>query len=132
MNGRGVLVVDDDPYIRRLVSVVLEHHGFVVHAAHDGERALALVDESPIDVVLLDVHMPILDGPGFVAALRQKRVDLPIVVMSGVLGASAWARSVDAASVLFKPFSMTELLSVVEATLPRAPSRDPRPVQISR
>jgi DNA-binding response OmpR family regulator len=132
MNGRHVLVVDDDPYIRHLVKVVLEHHGLVVHDAHDGERALALVDELPIDVVLLDVYMPILNGPGFVAALREKRVDLPIVVMSGVLGASAWARSVDAAAVLFKPFSMTELLEVVEAVMPRVPIGESWPLQIFR
>jgi DNA-binding response OmpR family regulator len=130
MNDRHVLVVDDDPYIRRLVSVVLEHHGLVVHSAHDGQGALVLVEESPIDVVLLDVHMPILDGPGFVAALREKRVNLPIVVMSGVLGASAWARSIDAAAVLFKPFSMTELLAVVESALPLVPTRESWPLEL--
>jgi DNA-binding response OmpR family regulator len=132
MNGRHVLVVDDDPYIRRLVTVVLEHHGLVVLAAHDGERALALVDELPIDVVLLDVYMPILDGPGFVAALREKRVDLPIIVMSGVLGASVWARSVDAAAVLFKPFSMSELLEVVEVALPRLATGESPQLEILR
>jgi FixJ family two-component response regulator len=74
--------------------------------------------------------MPILDGPGFVAALREKRVDLPIVVMSGVLGASAWARSIDAAAVLFKPFSMTELLAVVESALPLVPTRESWPLEL--
>jgi two-component system response regulator PrrA len=120
MRGGHVLVVDDDPYIRRLVTVVLEHHGLTVYAEGDGEPALIAAITKPIDVVLLDVSMPILDGPGLVDALRRHHVDLPIIVMSGVLGAMEWARKIDAIATLFKPFSMTELLAVIQAGLERA------------
>jgi DNA-binding response OmpR family regulator len=129
MRGGNVLVVDDDPYIRRLVTVVLEHHGLTVFAEGDGGRALVTAMTKPIDVVLLDVSMPILDGPGFVDVLRRNHVDLPIIVMSGVLGATTWAYAIDEIATLFKPFSMTELLAVVQAGLARAALVDTAPAQ---
>ena|SRR5258708_7175293 len=128
MRGRHVLVVDDDPYIRRLATVVLEHHGLTVYSAGDGERALTVAMGTPIDVVLLDVSMPILDGPGFVDALRNNHLNLPIVVMSGVLGANDWARAIDAVATLFKPFSMSELIAVVQGALDAAVLVDSRAI----
>jgi DNA-binding response OmpR family regulator len=91
-----------------------------VNSVGAGERVLTVAMTTSVDVVLLDVSMPILDGPGFVDALRRNRVNLPVVVMSGVLDAMEWARTIDAVATLFKPFSMTELLGVVQAALDRA------------
>jgi DNA-binding NtrC family response regulator len=115
-----ILVVDDDPYIRHLVTVILERHGYAVTTANDGRSALAALANSPVDAILLDARMPTLDGPGFVAALNQRSVRLPIIVMSGFEGTGAWAASIDAVGYLNKPFTMSDLLTSIEKALDRA------------
>jgi CheY-like chemotaxis protein len=67
----AVLVVDDYAPIRALVRDVLEAAGYAVREAADGAAALALVRRAPPSVVLLDVGLPVLDGPGFLAAYRR-------------------------------------------------------------
>jgi DNA-binding NtrC family response regulator len=118
-----ILVVDDDPYIRHLVTVILERHAYTVTTASDGRGALAALATSPVDAILLDARMPTLDGPGFVAALNQRSVRLPIIVMSGFEGTGAWASSIEAVGYLTKPFTMSDLLSSIEKALDRGSIR---------
>ncbi len=125
MRPEQILVIDDDPYVRRLVTVILEKYGYTVRIAGDGARGLAIVATTHLDLVLLDVHMPTLDGPGFIAALRERDLQVPIVVMSGFSGARHWSRSIAAAGILTKPFNMTELLTVVQQALTSSVSVEP-------
>lgn len=78
-----VLIVDDSAYIRKVVRQMLERSPFleVIGAAHDGEDALDLVEQLRPDVVTLDLHMPRLDGVGFVKRQMERR-PLPIIVLS--------------------------------------------------
>jgi CheY-like chemotaxis protein len=77
-----VLVVDDDPAVRQLLVDLLWGEGFVVRQAADGEEALLTLEATPIHVVLSDVRMPRLDGPGLVEALRRGGSRVPVVLMS--------------------------------------------------
>lgn len=88
--GRGelILVVDDERYIREIISQILLTHNYRVIEASDGVEALALFAQHPeVDLLLTDIDMPNLDGIGLVERLRQQKPTLPIVVSSGLADA---------------------------------------------
>jgi len=109
-----VLVADDEPAILRMLEVGLALDGFTVWAAASGQEALDLFRQhaSDIQVVLLDVQMPGLDGPQTLLALRSLRPELPCCFMSGGTGAYSEQDLLDAgaARVFAKPFSLAEVL----------------------
>lgn len=116
-----VLVVDDDPHLREVVSYALSRAGFGVRTARDGLEALREVDRKAPDLVVLDVLMPELDGLETCRRLRAKG-RLPIVFLSSrdeeidrVLGLEMGGDD-----YLTKPFSPRELVSRVKANLRRA------------
>jgi CheY-like chemotaxis protein len=106
-------VVDDDTAIREALQVALELRGYRVEVADDGAAALSVADRVQPALVLLDSRMPTLDGPGFVRALRERGLDLPIVAMTGSVDAEEWARRIGAVGLLPKPFSIGALLNLV-------------------
>ena len=80
----SVLIADDEPNIRRMVSALLGAEGYDVRDAADGVTALALAESLEPDVALVDLMMPgALDGLALLARLRERRPDLPVVMMSG-------------------------------------------------
>ena len=80
---KRVLVVDDEPNHRALISDFLTPLGFQVIEAHNAPFALELAGESPMDLFLLDVHMPLMDGWELAERLRESGVDVPIFMLSG-------------------------------------------------
>ena len=77
-----ILVVDDDKNTRRLFRAVLESAGYRVCTAENGEDALSVLDREYIDLVVLDVMMPKMDGYAFTKTLRENQNDLPILMVS--------------------------------------------------
>lgn len=112
-----ILIVDDDPSIRATLAEVLTDEGYHVQTATNGAEGLSAIAESPPDVVLLDMRMPVLDGWGFARALGERGVSVSIVVMTAAQEATLWAREIGAGSVLPKPFDLEVLLQVVERAL---------------
>lgn len=118
MSTRTVLVVDDDPFIRKLIATTLEDvAGFELRQAGDGEQAVALATEVAPTLVFLDVNMPRMDG---VEACRRLRA-LPgaasaTIVMLTAAGPDAErdARAAGADLFLTKPFSPLDLLRLVD------------------
>ena len=118
-----VLVIDDDLGVQRLISDMLGAMGYAVATAGDGPEALEALDDVSPDVVLLDFAMPGMDGAEVAKAVRARRPDLPIVFASGHANTAAMNAAVgSAAPRLHKPFKMSELATVLAATLPRPPS----------
>jgi two-component system KDP operon response regulator KdpE len=115
-----LLVVDDDPSIRQILSQELQAAGYGVVTAHDGTDALDKWRESPPDVILTDLAMPRLDGFGLITAVR-KDAKTPIVVLSVRGGESDKVRALDlgADDYVTKPFSLAELLARVRTQLRR-------------
>lgn len=117
--SRNVLVVDDDPFIRKLIATTLEDVGEVrVVEAGDGEEALEMVDREHPELVLLDILMPRLDG---IEACRRMRAqpggdDVPIVMLTASDRAGDESRAAEAGAdrYLRKPFSPLDLLRLVE------------------
>jgi two-component system, chemotaxis family, chemotaxis protein CheY len=111
---RPILVVDDDPTILVTVCEALDLEGFPFVTATNGAEALESVDRNDPSLVLLDMRMPVLDGWGFMGAVRERGLNLSVVVMTAAADARRWAREIGAQGVLPKPFELDELLSAVE------------------
>ena len=77
-----ILVVDDDTNTRRLLQAVLERENYTVSTAGDGVEALAVMDGRHVDLVVLDVMMPRMDGYEFTSLLRENNSELPILMVS--------------------------------------------------
>jgi CheY-like chemotaxis protein len=111
-NQKRVLVVDDDPSIRELLSAALEDDGYEVVPAANGQDALAICARWRPDVIVLDLMMPVMDGWTF--AKRLKEVDdIPIVVLSAANDLERHAKNLGAAFVVGKPFDLDQLLPKV-------------------
>ncbi|MBM3321738.1 MAG: sigma-54-dependent Fis family transcriptional regulator [Candidatus Eisenbacteria bacterium] len=83
MTVRSILVVDDEPNIRRTLTGLLEDEGFDVKCTASAEEALEAIGKSPPDLLLLDVFLPGMDGIAFLEKLREKGAAFPVVVLSG-------------------------------------------------
>jgi two-component system KDP operon response regulator KdpE len=125
-----VLVVDDEPQIRRALAINLGARGYEVTTAETGEEALRLASDTPPDVVLLDLGLPGIDGIDVVRGLRPWS-SAPIIVLSVREGEHDKVEALDAGAddYVTKPFGMNELLARLRAALRRAqPTGDEAPV----
>jgi len=119
---RRVLVVDDDDDIRLLLHELLSGAGYLVETAQDGRAALRVFHENPIDVVVLDLSMPDLDGFETLERLRDVS-DVPVILLTARSGEIDKVRGFrgGADDYVVKPFGRQELLARIEALLRRAP-----------
>lgn len=119
--SKRILIVDDEPRYLRLLEANLRTEGYEVATAQDGVQALEVFSAQPIDLVLLDVMMPRLDGFGVCQRLREFS-SVPIVILTARGEEQDRVRGLDlgADDYLVKPFSATELLARVRAVLRRA------------
>lgn len=112
-----VLVVDDDPAMRRVCARVLGNEGWEVVVVDGGKAALASVcdDGAPFDCVVSDVHMPEMDGFALIAEIRRHDDDLPVLLMTGDPSLDGAVRAIDtgAVSYLSKPFDHETLAAGV-------------------
>ena len=113
----GILVVDDEEVVRRVLSISLPQQGFALWLAADGQEALEVYQRhrEAIDVVLLDVRMPRLDGPHTLAALQRLNPQIRCCFMSGDPGAYSEAElhNLGAVVVFPKPFHLIEVAQVL-------------------
>src|SRR5262249_55047494 len=116
----SVVIVDDDADITAVVQEVLELEGYEVHAANDGSAGLRLVRERLPDVVISDVEMPQLDGPGMADRMLIEDCgmeEIPVVLVSGAPDLMGIARRVGTPYVIAKPCTPRRLLAEVERAL---------------
>ncbi len=133
MEGR-VLIVDDDPAVRTVLKRILSGDGYSLEEAEDAFRALDQLDAHPPDAVLLDLKMPGMDGLALLDNLRQRGLDVPVVVLTGH-GDQFTAREcleAGAAAYLTKPPDRSDLLlavrgAVAQGRLARAEGPAPEP-----
>jgi DNA-binding response OmpR family regulator len=107
-------VVEDDPAIQAAVELALESRDLPVRLAANGREGIAAIEAERPSLVFLDMRMPVLDGWGFVAELREKGFDPPLIVMTTREDAPRVARDIGADGHLGKPFTIAELFSCVE------------------
>ncbi|MDO8473202.1 MAG: response regulator transcription factor [Dehalococcoidia bacterium] len=115
-----ILVVDDDPQISGLLRRGLAYEGYVVETASDGAEALAKASENEVDLVLLDVLMPGMDGFEVARRLRRNsRVPILMLTAKGTVADKVTGLDAGADDYLVKPFDFDELLARVRALLRR-------------
>ena len=117
----NILIVEDDPSIRKLVRVNLVKRGYTVSEAEDSHQAIALFQAEPVDLVLLDLVLPGLSGVDICTWIRA-RSDVPIIILSARLGEDLKVAALDAGAddYVTKPFGQEELLARVRAFLRRS------------
>jgi two-component system response regulator MprA len=117
----AILVVDDDGPIRRMLSRTLTAEGYAVEASPDGGAALAAVERSAPDLVVLDVAMPGVDGLAVARRLRDKGLGVPILFLTARDAVPDRVAGLDAGGddYLVKPFAAEELLARIRALLRR-------------
>jgi DNA-binding response OmpR family regulator len=116
-------VVEDDPSIMLGLRINLEAEGYAVLSAEEGERALAVVRDTPPDLIILDVMLPKMNGFQVLQTVRREGYAMPIIVLSARTGEMDKVTGLElgAEDYVAKPFSLAELLARVRAALRRGP-----------
>lgn len=114
---KRVMTVDDSKTMRDMVAFTLRAAGFTVTTAEDGKQALSLLAGNPVDVVITDLNMPVLDGVGLIRALRAepKWRALPILMLTTESDPAKKAdgKNAGATGWIVKPFNPEKLVDVV-------------------
>jgi excisionase family DNA binding protein len=120
-SGPLVLIVDDDPGLRRYVRASLENEGYSVREAGSAEEGLAVLEEQPPDLILLDVMMPKVDGWEMLRLVQERHGvgTIPVIMFSGRLEqGSAEAAGRGAQAFVGKPFDPEQLVESTKQFLP--------------
>jgi len=123
--GTTVVVIDDEPAMRRLMCRVFQADGWTTHAAEDGEAGLRLIQgaEPPVELVVTDVRMPNIGGREVIAVLREHRPELPLICVTafveGAIELAAITRG-QPPHVLKKPFTPELLVAAGRALVEAA------------
>ncbi|MCK9572499.1 MAG: response regulator [Candidatus Omnitrophica bacterium] len=115
--GKKILIVDDEPDLLRVACFRLEKSGYQVITAINGQQALELVNKEFPDLVLLDVRLPLLEGPDVCLRLKkdEKLKDIPVILFTAsTQDIKEKVKQCGAQGYLFKPFSADELLNKVK------------------
>jgi len=120
MNQQNILVVDDNREIVYTLSKLLEYEGYEVKKAYDGMEALEIVKETPVDLILLDVMMPKMNGLTAMMKIREHK-KIPIIILSAKTEESDKVSGLvmGADDYITKPYNAAELVARVQAQLRR-------------
>jgi nitrogen regulation protein NR(I) len=110
-----VLIVDDEPNIRRILAAMLKRDGYEVTTAADGEQGLAVLQRAPVHVVVTDLVMPRLGGMELLARVRADYPDIPVILITahGTVDSAVAALKAGAFDYVTKPFEQEELRKVI-------------------
>jgi two-component system OmpR family response regulator len=112
-----ILIVEDEPRIVRFLERGLSAHGHQVESATEGEDGLAMATENGVDLVILDIGLPGMDGQEVLRRLRARRPELPVLMLTARDDVASKVRALDAGAddYLTKPFALEELMARVRA-----------------
>jgi DNA-binding NtrC family response regulator len=119
MKKANILIVDDEASIRRALQKFLVELGYGVFAAVNGEEALKVNEEESIDLALIDLVMPGIDGVELIKKLKQKNLGIVCIVMTafGTITSAVEAMKAGAYHYLTKPFELDDIASLVSTAL---------------
>ena len=127
-----ILLVEDERRAAEYLAKGLGEHGYSVDRADDGETGLRMALDSSYDAAVIDIMLPGLDGLAIIETLRQRRIKLPVIILSAKRSVDERVEGLQAGGddYLTKPFAFSELLARVQALIRRA-SNTPEPTGIS-
>ncbi len=113
-----ILIVDDDAGPRESLNMILKPF-YIIYLASNGEEALAMAEQYPIDLVILDLKMPGLQGTDILKEIKRQHSDIEIIILTGYGSLKSAVESIryGAADYLLKPFNVAEIISVINKTL---------------
>ncbi len=119
MPFKTCLIVDDEQAVRRYLRAILEQRGFRAVEADGGIRGLSLVKElgNGLDLIVSDVRMPDGDGLAFASAVRESFPELPIVLVSGYIGAERQPEPSASFEFVQKPFTQAALMTAIDSVM---------------
>lgn len=113
--GKGIIhLVDDDPAVRTTLARLLASSGYRVIEYGSGSELIAAADQLVEGCILLDINMPEADGFAVKKALTERRIDLPVVMMTGSGDSTLLAWKAGVAAFVPKPFGRKEIISVLD------------------
>jgi DNA-binding response OmpR family regulator len=115
-----LLIIEDDPDSADALSLLMQSEGHAVRVGYNGVEGMSLAEERLPDLVLLDVEMPVLDGPGMALAMFIHNVGLeliPVILLSGVPDLARVANEVGTPYFLGKPYHIAEVVALVDRAL---------------
>src|SRR5262245_35949191 len=119
LERKQILVVDDEPNLRRVLRAQLERDGYDVHTAEDGEQALALLSDHHIDLVITDLRMPKIDGMELLRRIGALEEGTPVVMITahGTVDTAVEALKTGAFDYITKPFDQDDVRTIVRKAL---------------
>ncbi len=124
MDGKLILIVDDEPRVRFTLALILKHHGFQVLEADNGLEALRILAKAPeqvqrVDLVVTDIKMPVMDGLELIKILKQSDDPINILVMTGYGDRETMSllQGMGVCGVLHKPFDGEQLIAAIRPAL---------------
>ncbi len=120
MANKKALVVDDDPINRKLIAASLKKEGFTCIESGNGVEAFSELEKEDIDIILLDIVMPVMDGVEFLKEIKvnPKYINLPIIVLTTDDSRKTEVLSLGADDIIIKPVKPVELIEKIKTYLP--------------
>jgi DNA-binding NtrC family response regulator len=117
--GTSILVVDDDPNIRKVLQWILEKEGYMVEAVENGKQALKVSEKLTFDVALIDINLPDIKGIELLSKLKALCPDMIRIIVTGFPSLDNAVKSVNegAEAYVLKPFNAEELLKLIKKHL---------------
>lgn len=117
-------IIEDEKNISDMIKYNLEKDGYEVYTAYDGQEGIELIESQELDLLLLDIMLPNVDGLDICKRVRQKKMDIPIIIVSAKADEfdKVLALELGADDYVTKPFSMREVLARIKARLRRKPT----------
>lgn len=116
---KRILAVDDEPHMRRLLEISLRQAGYAPAVAENGREALAILRDDNVDLVVSDLHMPVMDGLQLLEAMRKESIDTPVIIVTaqGEIASAVQAMKLGAADYILRPFDLETLELAISRAL---------------
>ncbi|MGZ8257949.1 MAG: sigma-54-dependent transcriptional regulator [Methylotenera sp.] len=116
---KRILALDDEPHMRRLLEISLRQAGYEPIVAENGRAALSILRDDNVDLVVSDLHMPVMDGLKLLEAMRKENINTPVIIVTaqGEIASAVQAMKLGAADYILRPFDLETLEIAISRAL---------------